>query len=775
MAHQPPPTPSKCREGRERSHSPRKTSSKARRLLVEFSQPSSSTHPGPSGAEDYEDVAAEGSHNVKRNIDHMLALLRDAEAKAKPPSLLSELKNLLKEVCQYMTIDEVAQHCDHKGLDLMQRAVVSNCVEFVEFMLMKGYHMKLTRRPCDNPLHLACKMGHAKIVCLLMRYGADFKHLSSICYPSVHHHRRLSLHPSVGPNSFSFIPSNPFCAYSSKCTPLYAALIHDNLEIVRIIMNSKSCPAIDMKALQFACKHGAQHCLAFLVPFAPQEVCKRFPDGTSFLSYAFSKSYTCGKILLENSDIEWPRDVLEDCTGKQDSLLHIVYRNCTTDDIASLTHTVFHRGISRDIINKQDRNGNTPLHILMKQVGRRVGSSWNLDVMSELQQNTTLSQDSKDEQVFSTACLLINEGADLFIRNKIDESILHHLLQDTFYRRLYGMNASYYHGVLPEINRMLEYLLGRGAEVDCHSSLVSTPLIWLTHILCSMESSEIETTWPEILYTFRMLLRHGASPNMDDEKGISIVSLLLTAVSRWMHQCIQRNEMDAACCILRHMNELIELLFLFCLEPVPDVLDLCAKQVAILCNVGVTERLFLHGVRGLLVPFFLNGINPNTMRIIRDHVDQAVDIPCPLSGQFYLARAFIIHHQDEGMLSFLSLFDQTLEQMNANQLSQTLCSILVSNFKDDQEDGGGEMAKSVQLLSAWSRKPRSLKMLSKAQNVAQKSHFRKQASKGDEACAATRHPNKATVLLTTKDVASCASAVDGGGCLLCAIAVLGLS
>lgn len=646
-----------------------------------------------------------GPQSVKKFVDHMIALLRDSDFHPRHAAVLTELKSILNRACTLAPLEEITSITDHAGCNLVQRAVRRNCHEFIEYLLMRGYHMRNLKMSQNHPLYMACRAGHIKIVCLFLDYGADISSYSTSGNAS-------NQGPRLSQNS-----SSQFNVHVGKCSPLYAAISKDQVEIVKILMtrNPSRRPEIDFKTFQFACSHGAKSSLAFLIQFAPYELSKRDKDGNTLLSYAFGKSDECGRVLLETAAVCWPRDILEDCSGKQETLLHVMYKSCVNENMAELTKLAFSKGLSRECINKQDKNGHTPLHILMKQVGRKLAAAYSS--FSPLMSGRRVNMNSPhlvcvDDHMFETVSLLVNEGADLHLKNRVDETVLHHLLQDTFLRRLHGMPSVYYHNILPEINKILGYLLSKGAEVDSHSSIVSTPLMWLARIVCSMQSTEIDACWPEILYSFRSLVQYGADPNVEDEKGISVVSLLLTAVSRWLHQCSPGNDLECAYRILKYVQELLGLFFSHGLCPRVEVLNLCMKQIALLCNIGVHENDFQLGIKNLLLPFVCHGINLNHLEMITDCPENP-GIPCPLSAQFYLARGLIIHCDDGGMQTFLTLFEHSLQQDCLNRFIMALCNILVTNFMDDAQQGKGAITNTIHILQGWVHQPRSLKVLCK--------------------------------------------------------------
>ena len=357
-------------------------------------------------------------------------------------------------------------------------------------------------------------------------------------------------------------------------------------------------------------------------------------------------------------------------------------------------------------MNAKDRAGNVPLHLLLRQVGRRTAIPGYVPQNERdpiaFQQG---KQEDRDDEIFNCIKLLAQSGADLDAVNNSGEGVLHLLLRNDFYRTLYGMSTGYYCGVLPEINRVLEYLLSMGVDANAECDQVSSPLTWAAHVLCSMEAPAVEIVWPQVWSLFKVLFDYGANPNMQDEKGISIVTLMLTAANRWMMQCT--DSVDRAQRILRCIAELLNQFFDHGFSPSDDVLDLCMKQVAILCNISLMDSHYLIGVRALMLPFITNGNNPNNLHLVTED-NNMPNTPCRLHGQFYLSRAFIIHREHAGMFNFFTVLENTLVQERLGRLVRNICQILSSNF---EENAYRDTARCIDSLKERSRTVRPLKVL----------------------------------------------------------------
>jgi len=84
-------------------------------------------------------------------------------------------------------------------------------------MLIARGGLDLNAGVCTSPLHLACKLGHAAIVQMLLDGGARADLARRVCYPVAHH-----LKPAVGarkPARFCISPNaiNYVSGFSHRC------------------------------------------------------------------------------------------------------------------------------------------------------------------------------------------------------------------------------------------------------------------------------------------------------------------------------------------------------------------------------------------------------------------------------------------------------------------------------------------------------------------------------------------------------------------------------
>ena len=584
---------------------------------------------------------------------------------------------------------------DHRGINVVQRAVIKHASSILEHFVYRGFDLGL-KKTCSNPLHLACQLGYSDIVSLFM--GGDFDPTirSSVCLISGEKCDECK------PGGIStFILRRPYNNVQYFYTPIEISVTNDRDDILAMWLDHPiySKYASTSNILFLACQEMASKCVGKLAIKLPRLLRHRNADGENALSVAAVKSEKCLQVLL-NSGITWTDDDLYNCSPGGYSLLHRYFKSyiqCPVD----ITKLAFQVGSVDQFVNQRDRCGDTLLLILSRQVSRHPSLLQNTNSnSSQIREQRDQNNHEKQDQIFHTIQNLVHLGADYSVTNNIGESVLHVLLKSEGG----GLMSSDFYSVLPEVNRTLEFFLSEGADVDIHNDMVATPLIWAVHALCSMESSTIEKIWPEMFYCFRLLLKHGANPNAQDEKGIGVLTFLLTVTQRWMTQCMYN--MDMAKRILSYLADMLALFFQHGLRPSREILDLSTKQIATLCNINITDLRFFQGIRNLLVPFLLHGINPNALHMVCQTIDET-DVPCQLHAQFYLARAFILHRQHEGVFNFFSIFENTLEQTKLNHILKSLKVILSGNFEDNDQQTSDCMTALGQITS----QTRSLKSL----------------------------------------------------------------
>lgn len=113
--------------------------------------------------------------------------------------------------------DNVLDIVDDKALNALQKAIIHNQVQVVQMLVNK--HVDINAGECTLPLHLACKLGHANVVKVLLSAGARVDISCRLCYPVFH---AKSVNPAQ---------KQPCAVQIPKMSPLGQALANDRDEV----------------------------------------------------------------------------------------------------------------------------------------------------------------------------------------------------------------------------------------------------------------------------------------------------------------------------------------------------------------------------------------------------------------------------------------------------------------------------------------------------------------------------------------------------------------
>ena len=601
---------------------------------------------------------------------------------------------LLDDCCLDCPIDTVVSYVTCLGYDLLQLFAAHGLYETVEHTLQLGYNVSLLTRPCSSPLHLACKNHHFNITELFLRHGAELNCSSTTCFPSEH---LLVSASDVCEDAYSN-PQMRWTQCTSKRQSLISlALCSDNVDMIHVLMQEDYLKCLDTRMVLYdACERKAVRCLEFMVPLLPEQANQRygFQDNLSLFSIAFSKSVNCGRVLLQ-SNISWKQDVILRVNASCESLLHLVLQYPDMPLFYSMVQVTLEKYLMNEHINALDLNGNSPLLVLLRMIGRQI-----TPVSKQYRKNV-------GGEMFDILRYLVHQGADVHVRNKAGKTVLHVLLPE---------DIDYYPTVcvqsLPEINRVIEYLLQFNIDLNNYSAHVTHPLVWAVKILSRFSVYTLETAWSPFYDMVSLLLDHGATPNVEVERGIHIINIIFSAVSHWLKQSTADGSLECGCCMLHHMTSVIRKLLEHGMHISGDVLELCIKQIMILCNIGMPQESLIRSdvlvqqIGMILRLFFVHGVDPHKLEMVTEQ--QADSAPSQLHALFYLARAFIVHKHTNSMFQILSILECSLNQRHLNNLLTSLCVVLTNNFNLDQDT-----SECIRCIRARQTNARSLQTLCK--------------------------------------------------------------
>ena len=677
---------------------------------------------GPSSSivQNYKPV--ETTPHYKVVAERVISVLKESN----PKSGLSEAQlNIciqLLDSCD--SSSPVAVHVEDTGYDIIQRVVAKGEVALLEYLLKRKFDLALNKRPCSSLLNIAVKYGHTAAIERLLDVGARLDHRSTVCYPAKHYvlnRGRSDLvcdYRCVG-----------CCVQEKKDlkTALHVAVQQNNLTVLQVLLDHRraqmdAVEPIMKRILEFACLKGALNCIPFLIQCCPREINQVDSKCRNLIELSFLTSEACGmRFLAEATNYDLEKNIVNSVPSGHysGSLLHFIFSQENCIHFLDITKMMLKAGFERQNLRSVDTQKNTLLHLLMLQVGKRIA---NILIQHSLWQADTTSPDSyeeilkkleqtKEEQLFACMKFLIENGVEIDALNTMGESIVHKLLHNCFYLNVSGFST--FCKILPQIIKILEYLLRSGFDASVSSDDVSSPLNYLVHTISSFSAEHLDSIWPNIWYLFTVLLKHGADPNVTDERGINNVSFLLTTLHRWLNYGLisdsssEHNELPIR--TINRIQDLLLLFFQYGLKPKQEVLELCCKQVAILCNIKCQDSEFIECVKGIFKPFFLNGVNPNSLRMITEN-DRSYGVPCQLHAQFYLARSFVIHRHTDAMVQFFSIFTNTLEREKLNCLLGGLCKILQENFDNTEVH---QHSLCIEQVMNIRKSVRSLKVLSR--------------------------------------------------------------
>ena len=456
--------------------------------------------------------------------------------------------------------------------------------------------------------------------------------------------------------------------------------------------------------IRLACRKGSNNCLAYLLQKYPTAGHINHKVHPNMFVLAFCKSLKTSRILLQ-SGVPWSKgDFIREHDGQ--TVLHIIYQNSHYTWMKELTELVFTCGYNKSDVNATNWSGTTAIHVVVGNVFRRSFPGIETD-KDEPNQAIPVQADC----IIETLQYLVSLGGDLHAVDNVGRGVVHYLLMNA--SKVFCESGSHYLKPLPLVNKVLFYLLQNGVDINtCSLPSTSTPFTWLTSTFSESSIHEVETVWDDIHLSYKIMCEYGADVNVVDSKGISPVSLILTACNRWLRHAVSEQSVSAACEYVKRVKNLIEMFLEHGYNPTVVMFDFYLKQVAILLNIidvdsDVAFGPLLKNVRDLILPFFLYGYDPNKLQMV---LDEQVNEVCTLHARFYVSRSFVIHRHSQAAYEFLTLFENTLDQPNLVKLIDSICHILNNDFPHVSSE---ENMALVDELKKVKKYPQSLKSLSR--------------------------------------------------------------
>ena len=552
--------------------------------------------------------------------------------------------------------ENILDHLDDKGWNLLQKAVICNQAQVVSMLISRGCDLNMG--VCSFPLHLACKLGHAQIVQMLLENGARADLSRGMCYPVAH---------CMKPSGASGKPPKFRCrGVRLPSPPLAYATPNDRDEVVKVLLSHRHSKDIVKKdfLLHEACKYRAKRCLKLLVDLLPEQVNIRDKKGLTPLQHALRgpRNRESAVILLESNAVFSP-EIFETEYG---TLLHELYVSDDTSHLLRLTELMLQKGPPDLAVRVTKSDGNTLLNKLLKFYGG----------------TTPRDREQYVEEVKQCIILLINHGCDPNQANKKGETALHSLLthhggRPLFYiRDRFGVGPQYLSSLLGNMCTLMEVLLQRGADpnVMLPPNVVS-PLYYLMRVVCAMSPHLLSATSVQVKACVRVLCQYGANPNVINAFGDNTITLLLGSLSRWLyHASDDPIRLEG---LLTFTEVTLKLFLAHGLNP-QMVLKKNLKQFVIIFNSTILDSAFIRHLNKLLKSVICAGGNPNLINLNELHsgVGGAQCYATKYTVGYYLARGLYIHARYQNLAAFeiLDVFKNTLCQNLLTRCVEGICA-----------------------------------------------------------------------------------------------------
>ena len=425
---------------------------------------------------------------------------------------------------------DAQDHDSMTPLHLVSQPLSGDGPKTAQLLLEHGASVHERNENGQMPLHLASHHGLFSIVALLLKFGADVDALdNNALTPLLLVSQHLSDDGSKTAQLLLEHGASVQKRNKNDQTPLHLASHHGIPAIVGLLLKfGADVDALDndsMTPLFLVSQHlsddGPQTAQLLLEHGASVHVRNKNGQMPLHLASRHSHSAIVGLLLKFGADVEaLDKDTMTPLLLVSQGL-HRLFLN--TSQMAKTAQLLLEHGASVYVRNK---NGQTPLHLASRHdltaiVGLLLKSGADVDAQDNNSMTPLLlaSQYVSDDdlsviniKVIKPAQLLLKRGASVHVQNKNGQMPLHLASQ---------------HG----LSEVVKLLLESGADVDARDNsnltplhfAVSSPLRAFRHKQCGSDICAMmpdrSPTLESIVKTIKLLLRHGANLQMQNDEG----------------------------------------------------------------------------------------------------------------------------------------------------------------------------------------------------------------------------------------------------------------